>query len=384
LTRISKFAILITLAGPLAGALSGFSMISKKRVTINEVAREAGVSIKTVSRVINNRPDVAPSTRKRVLEVIDRLNFQPSKLARGLSQGRSRTIGVISYGLKYFGPASTLAGVEEESHKLGYTVIWEMLRDSDKNNVNQLLQDMAAQHVDGIFWAAPEIVYDREWILEALSQLPFPIVMNITENPHFCSAVTNKNETGGQIATQHLIDQGYKKIGLITGPLDWRESRLRRRGWQTALEKAGSPIDEEIVFEGDWTADSGSQGLRLLFSKQPSPDAIFVSNDQMALGALWAADQMGLKVPGDVAIVGYDNIPESAYFLPSLTTIHQETFEMGRRAVRELDRLIEATWGEEEVKPQSIEFEPQLIVRESSGVSVPKSKSTKEGGNGGN
>lgn len=381
MTRISKFAILIALAGALAGALSGRSMISKKRVTINEVANEAGVSIKTVSRVINNRPDVAPSTRKRVLEVIDRLNFQPSKLARGLSQGRSRTIGVVSYGLKYFGPASTLAGVEEESHKLGYTVIWEMLRDSEKNNVNRLLQDMAAQHVDGIFWAAPEIVYDREWILQALSELPFPIVINITENPHFCSAVTNKNETGGLIATQHLIDQGFKNIGLITGPLDWRESRLRRRGWQTALEKAGYPIDEEIVYEGDWTADSGSQGLRCLFNKQRQLDAIFVSNDQMALGALWAADQMGLQVPEDVAIVGYDNIPESAYFQPSLTTVHQETFEMGRRAVRELDRLIEANWGEEEVKPQSIEFEPRLIVRESTGVNIAKSMSTKEGGN---
>ncbi|MGD2155410.1 MAG: LacI family DNA-binding transcriptional regulator [Anaerolineales bacterium] len=355
-------------------------MISKKRVTINDVAEEAGVSIKTVSRVINNRPDVAPKTRKRVLEVIERLNFRPSKLARGLSQGRSRTIGVVSYGLKYFGPASTLAGVEEESHRLGYTVIWEMLRDSEKDNVDRLLQDMAAQHVDGLFWAAPEIVYDRQWVLQALSRLPFPIVVNISENPQFCSAVTNKNELGGQIATQHLIDQGYKRIGLITGPLNWRESRLRKRGWQTALENTGYPVDEGIVFEGDWTADSGSSGLRILFSVQPQPDAIFVSNDQMALGALWAADQLGLQVPDDVAIVGYDNIPESAYFQPSLTTIHQETFEMGRRAIRELDRLIEANWGEQEAKPKSIEFEPRLIVRESSGVTVPKNEFTKEGG----
>jgi DNA-binding LacI/PurR family transcriptional regulator len=139
-------------------------------------------------------------------------------------------------------------------------------------------------------------------------------------------------------------------------------------------------VDEGIVFEGDWTADSGSSGLRILFSVQPQPDAIFVSNDQMALGALWAADQLGLQVPDDVAIVGYDNIPESAYFQPSLTTIHQETFEMGRRAIRELDRLIEANWGEQEAKPKSIEFEPRLIVRESSGVTVPKNEFTKEGG----
>jgi DNA-binding LacI/PurR family transcriptional regulator len=355
-------------------------MNGKKRVTINEVAREAGVSIKTVSRVLNKRPDVAAETRNRVLEIMDRLSYQPSKLARGLSQGRSRTIGIISYGVKYFGPAFTLAGVEEGSHELGYTVIWEMLRDSEINNVDRLLQDMVAHHVDGIFWAAPEIVYDREWILQALSQLPFPVVINTSEPAIICSAVTNKNETGGRIATQHLIDQGYRKIGLITGPLDWRESRLRRRGWETALIEAGFPIDEVMVVEGDWTAGSGSDGIRHLFSKQADLDAIFVSNDQMALGALWAANQMGLRVPEDVAIVGYDNIPESAYFQPSLTTIHQETFEMGRSAIRELDRLIEASWNGEEVEPRTIEFAPKLIIRESSGVTVPMEDAHKQGG----
>lgn len=341
-----------------------------KRVTINEIAQEAGVSIKTVSRVINSRPDVAPDTRKRVLEIIERLNYRPSKLARGLSQGRSRTIGVISYGVKYFGPASTLAGIEEESHGLGYTVIWEMLRDSERSNVDQLLNDMLANHVDGIFWAAPEVVYDREWILQSLAQLSLPIVINISEPPHFCSAVTNKNESGGHIATQHLIDQGYQRIALVTGPMDWRESRLRKRGWQNALADAGFKIGEDLIFEGDWTAESGSRGLRYLFSKQPHPDAIFVSNDQMALGALHAADQLGLQIPQDLAIVGYDDIPESAYFHPPLTTVHQETHEMGRYAIRELDRLIEAIWNGEDFEPRSIEFEPKLIVRESSGADL--------------
>ncbi len=342
----------------------------KKRVTINEIAQEAGVSIKTVSRVINSRPDVAPDTRKRVLEIIERLNYQPSKLARGLSQGRSRTIGVISYGVKYFGPASTLAGIEEESHRLGYTVIWEMLRDSERSNVDQLLNDMLANHVDGIFWAAPEVVYDREWILQALAQLSLPVVINISEPPHFCSAVTNKNEIGGHIATQHLIDQGYQRIAMITGPMDWRESRLRKRGWQNALADAGFTIDEDLIFEGDWTAESGSLGLSYILNKQLQPDAIFVSNDQMALGALYAADQIGLKVPQDLAVVGYDDIPESAFFHPPLTTVHQETYEMGRYAIRELDRLIEALWNGVEIEPRSIEFEPKLIVRESSGVNL--------------
>jgi LacI family transcriptional regulator len=335
-------------------------------VTINDIADEAGVSIKTVSRVINDRPDVAPETRKRVKEIIDRFGYRPSKLARGLSQGRSGTIGVISYGVRFFGPASTLSGVEDMTHELGYTVIWEMLRESEKGNVEQLLQDMLAHHVDGIFWAAPEIAYDREWIIQSLAQLSIPVVINITLPPAQFSTVSNKNEAGGYVATRHLIEQGYERIGLVTGPLDWRESRLRKRGWERAHAEAGLAIDEGSIFEGDWTARSGARGLELLIEVRPHLDALFCSNDQMALGALWASEHLGLRVPGDLAIVGYDNIPESEFFHPPLTTVHQETFEMGRRAIQELDRLIEANWRGEEVEPKSIEFEPQLIVRESS------------------
>jgi len=339
----------------------------KKRVTINDVAEEAGVSIKTVSRVINDRPDVAPETRKNVKEIISRLGYHPSKLARGLSKGRSGSVGVITYGVKYFGPASVLSGVEDQAYELGYTVFWEMLRDSEKSNVEKLLQDMVALHIDGIFWAVPEIPYDREWIIQALSQLSIPVVINTTQPPTHLSAsiVSNKNEEGGQVATLHLIEQGTQHIGLITGPLDWRESRLRRRGWENTLKQHGQKIQEDRVIEGDWTADSGARGLRQLIERCPDTDAVFCSNDQMALGALWAAGQMGLRVPGDIAVIGYDDIPEGAYFNPPLTTIHQETFEMGSCAIKELDRLIEASWSGEEVEPRSIEFKPELIVRES-------------------
>ena len=339
----------------------------KKRVTINDVANEAGVSIKTVSRVINDRPDVAPETRKNVKEIIARLGYHPSKFARGLSQGRSGSVGVITYGVKYFGPASVLSGVEDQAHEQEYTVFWEMLRDSEKPNVEKLLQDLLALHIDGIFWAVPEIPYDREWIIQALSQLSIPVVINTTQPPEILSAsiVSNKNEEGGQVATLHLIEQGYRHIGLITGPLDWRESRMRRRGWENTLKENGREIQEDRVIEGDWTAESGARGLSQLIERCPDTDAVFCSNDQMALGALWAAGKMGLRVPGDIAVIGYDDIPEGAYFNPPLTTIHQETFEMGICAIKELDRLIEASWSGEEVEPRTIEFEPGLIVRES-------------------
>lgn len=357
---------MLSITGALAGALSNVPMNRLRRVTINDVADEAGVSIKTVSRVLNDRPDVAPETRKKVKEIIRRLGYQPSKLARGLSQGRSGTIGVISYGVKYFGPSSTLSGVEEMSYELGYTVIWEMLRDSKMGDVQQLLQDMLSHHVDGIFWAVPEIPYTREWIIQALAQLSIPVVINMSQPTTQFSTVSNKNEEGGHLATAHLLEQNRRHIGLVAGPLDWRESRLRKRGWEKALSDAGQMINDEFIFEGDWSAESGAQGFQQLISQHPELDAIFCSNDQMAMGVLRMAYQAGIRVPQDLAVVGYDDYPESKFTCPSLTTIHQETFEMGRWAIKELLRLIEAAWTGKDVKPNTVAFEPQLIVRESS------------------
>ncbi|MCJ7626609.1 MAG: LacI family transcriptional regulator, partial [Anaerolineaceae bacterium] len=323
---------------------------------------------KTVSRVLNDRPDVAPETRRKVKEIIERLEFHPSKIARRLSRGSSRTIGVISHGLKYYGPASTISGVEEMAHKLGYTVILEMLPNSEKTNIELLLQNMSANHVDGIFWAVPEITYNREYTIQLLSQLPLPIVINSTEPALNFSTVTNQNEVGGHLATRHLIEQGFQNIALVTGPLDWKEARLRKIGYEKALKEAGRPVEKRYIFEGDWTARSGALGLEHLMNQHPNIDAIFSSNDQMALGILWAANQLGLRVPENLGIVGFDDIPECAFYNPPLTTIHQETVEMGCWAIKELDRLITSRRISTETEPISIEFKAKLIIRQSSGA----------------
>jgi LacI family transcriptional regulator len=340
----------------------------KKRVTIKQVAKEAGVSTQTVSRVINHRPDVAPETRRRVLQVIDRLGYRPSNIARSLIQGRSYTLGVVGYGLEYFGPSRTLSGIEQQANELGYSLLLSLIRQPEKNDVEQILRELLSRYVDGIVWAVPEIGNNRDWIRQEIAQLSVPIVFLSTQPRPKQSVVAVDNRSGGRMATQHLLDQGYQNIGLITGPLDWWEARQRQLGWQDALKEV--TIENNLVVEGDWTAESGERGLRQLLEQRPYIDAVFVCNDQMALGTLQAARQMGVQVPGDLALVGFDDIPESAYFYPPLSTVRQDMIELGRRAVRELGRMIEASQqGRAVIEPKTILLQPELIVRASS---VPK------------
>ena len=194
-------------------------MVPRRRVTIKQVAREAGISTQTVSRVLNNRPDVAAETRQRVQGVIARLGYQPSRIARSLIQGHSSTLGVVGTGLDYFGPSRTLVGIVDRATDLGYTLCLNLVRRPEANDVGQLLQDMVAQHVDGIVWAVPEVGSNREWIRERGFQLPVPVVLLSTEPHANLSTVCVDNRAGGRMATQHLIEQGYRQIGLVSGPL---------------------------------------------------------------------------------------------------------------------------------------------------------------------
>jgi LacI family transcriptional regulator len=346
-------------------------MARNKKVTIKQVAKEAGVSTQTVSRVINQRPDVAPETRRRVQRVIDRLGYHPSYIARSLIQGRSCTLGVVGYGLDYYGPSRTLSGIEKQANDLGFTLLLSLMRhpEPDDHTAERLLREMLARQVDGIIWAVPDIGNNRDLIEKEVPRLPIPVVFLTMEPRHNLSTVAIDNHSGGRMATEHLLAQGYQNVGHVTGPLDWWEARQRRSGWQEALERAGRRIEEELVVKGDWGAESGMQGLCRLLEQHPDVDAVFFGNDQMALGGLRAARQMGRRVPDDLAVVGFDDIPESAYFHPPLSTMKQQIFDLGCYAVRELNRMIEASGqGDADARPKSILLQPELIVRDSSMV----------------
>lgn len=334
-----------------------------KRVTLKEVAAVAGVSTQTVSRVVNGRPDVADDTRAHVQAIIKQLGYQPSKIARSLIQGHSCTLGVVSSGIGLYGPSLVLKGIQEAAVKQDYSLMLTILPDGEEYDAENILRDMLSYHVDGILWAVPEIGQNRDWIQQVLPNFSAPIVfLNMQPRPTLVTAVID-NKHGGHIATQHLIDQGRKHIGIITGPMSWWEPRQRELGWREALATNGFTLDESYIANGDWTPHSGERCIRMLLEWHPEMDAVFVSNDQMALGAMKVARQMGREIPRDLAVVGYDDIPESPYFSPSLTTIRQDVAELGSKSVNQLLAMINDEVGE---SVSSSVLKPELIIRESS------------------
>lgn len=255
-------------------------MNTNKRATIKQVAKAAGVSTQTVSRVINNRPDVAPETRKRILQVIEELDYRPSALARSLIQQRSYTLGIVTAGLKYIGPSRTLNGITNKAEELGYALLLEELPRFDTEDVTPILENLLARHVDGVVWAVPQVGDNRGWIDEILSTIPVPIVFLTMPPRPGISTVAIDNYAGGAIATQHLLDQGRHRVGHISGPLDWWEARQRKQAWQETLERAGIQVSENHVAEGNWSSASGETAFQALMQSYPGMDAVFVGNDQ--------------------------------------------------------------------------------------------------------
>ncbi|HJS18984.1 MAG TPA: LacI family DNA-binding transcriptional regulator [Anaerolineales bacterium] len=337
------------------------------RATIKEVASVAGVSTQTVSRVINERPDVSTETRKRVQEVIEELGYQPSALARSLIRQRSHTLGVVTAGLRYIGPSRTLSGIAAAAEEAGYSVLLKELSHFDEINIKPIFQALISHHVDGIIWAVPEVGENHVWVTESAPDMEVPLVYLTMEPRRNISAVSIDNYLGGRMAVAHLLDQGYRRIGHISGPLDWWEARQRMAAWQDAVKEAGFEAKDEYCVEGNWSPASGAQVIGKLFDQYPGMDAIFIANDQMALGAMQFIAHKGLRIPEDIGIVGFDDIAESAYFSPPLTTIQQDQHEIAKLAVTEIIKIIEAGWQESgEIQPRSIMFSPTLLYRQSS------------------
>ena len=338
----------------------------KKRVTIKQVAEEAEVSIQTVSRVLNDMPHVAPATRDRVLEVIERLQYRPSALARSLIQQRSHMVGVITAGLTYIGPSRTLDGIATQAETMGYSVLLNELPTFATNDAKAILHGSLARQVDGVIWAVPEVDNNREWVLDQLADFHVPFVF-LTMNPQpGLPIVSYDNHAGARMAVEHLLQQGYRRIGHVAGPLVWWEARERFAAWSEVMQSAGIPVEDRMWTEGNWSSRSGEAAARRLLDQYPEMDAVFVANDQMALSMLSVARSQGLHVPHDLAVVGFDGIAESDYFSPPLTTVHQDLHQLGCRAVQQLIAMLEAPQESIELEPATVWLEPELIVRESS------------------
>ncbi len=324
-----------------------------------DVARLAGVSHQTVSRVLHDSPNVRGETRDRVLAAIRQLDYRPNSMARALATGRSKTLGVVSSDTTFYGPASTLFGIEQAAHDAGYAVSVASLRALSRGMVLDAIQQLRDQGVDGVAVIAP-----LRSNVDALRQLnpDFPVVAVEAGQNGSIPVATVDQRSGAAAATRHLLSLGHKTVWHLAGPTDWQEAEERIIGWQSALEAAG--VEVPPVLRGDWTPRSGYElGERVL--NIPRLTAVFVANDQMALGVLRRLHEAGRQVPKDLSIVGFDDIPESAYFTPPLTTVRQDFSELGRRCLHVLLARIEG-----EKRPTRVVVPPELVVRESTSAAT--------------
>jgi DNA-binding LacI/PurR family transcriptional regulator len=332
-------------------------MQKSKTTTINDVAALAGVSYQTVSRVINQHPSVSQKALEQVQSAIRTLNYQPSNAARHLATSRSATIGVISYGTLHYGPAQTLASLEVAAHKIGYTLSNVNVADLSFSEISNAIQTLRRQRVDGLIIFAPLIDIEHTDLEGICADLP--VVFTATE-PQPNRAVTSIDQfTGARLGAQHLIQLGHQKIVLLNGPLDWYDALLRQQGWLSALQQADlTPVAD---FESDWTAAGGYQKTSALLDSKLEFTGLLVANDQMALGALRALHERNINLPEEVSIVGFDDIPESAFLEPPLTTVHQDFVALAKQSLQRLKACME--------NPNVIEhltvLVPKLIVRAS-------------------
>jgi LacI family transcriptional regulator len=303
-------------------------------VTIKEIARMTGVSTQTVSRVINKRPDVSPETRRAVEAAIAEHGFQPSAVARSLVQRRSQMLGVIVAGLKYFGVGQTINGIAEAAEEAGYSIILKELASYDVPDIAPVVDFFVAHRVEGIIFAPPQMDANVRHLQEQLPPTAPPVIFLKAEPSDRFTSIGIDNVDAAAMATRHLASLGRRRIAHLAGPLAWREARDRRDGWLQALAEAG--LEPGPMAAGDWSSASGAAAFEQILAEDPAIDAVFAGSDQMALGLLHVANERGIRVPEQVAVVGFDGLPEAAEFTPSLATVLQPLQEMGRRSVAEL------------------------------------------------
>ena len=329
--------------------------MKKPRVSMLDVAANSGVSHQTVSRVLNNHVNVSQKTRVKVLESMTRLGYAPNLAARALSNGKTTTLGVLSYDSTLFGPASMLHAVQRAAREIGYAVTLATTKGVDESAVANGIQELIHSGVDGIILITP-LTKGSLLNTEILGGVPCVIVEghSLRDTP----SVNVDQSLGAKKAVEYLISLGHKNIAHISGPSSWYEADERREGWQKALKNAGLNLGQLIY--GDWSAESGYQAIKVIASKSRAT-AVFVANDAMALGVLKALNELKIKVPQHMSVIGFDDIPEAEFLIPGLTTIRQDFVEVGKKSVELLmDRI-----GKRERDSYQIAIKPELVIRNS-------------------
>lgn len=294
--------------------------------SIRDVARLAGVSHQTVSRVLNNHPSIRETTKARILQVMEEVQYRPNLAARALSKGRSRAIGVLATESAQYGTARSVAAVESAARKQEYFVNIANVTVAAPGAIQEALQHLLDQAVEGLVVVAPQ---DRVFDVLERMDIAVPYVSLHSTGQHDLRALAADQIVGARLATRHLIDLGHRDIVHVAGPQDWKEAEARMRGFLGEIDDADLVTHPPIL--GDWSADFGYFAGRELVRSQDF-SAIFAANDDMALGVLHALHDAGLTVPRDVSVVGFEDIPLASHSWPPLTTVHQDFEKIGQRA----------------------------------------------------
>jgi LacI family transcriptional regulator, galactose operon repressor len=328
------------------------------RATIGDVAAQAGVSIATVSKVINGRYGVAPATLQRVQAVIDELGYESSLVARSLRSLRTNVIGIVVADIEPFS-AELLKGAGAAIRERGYELIVYSGSGHGKDHSGwerRYISRLGGTLTDGIILVTPTVVNVDDGT---------PLVaVDPHTGPSNLPSVHSDNLAGAISATRHLLELGHRRIGFLAGRPDLESARQREQGYCRALSDAGLPVDPNLIRVGDYELEMSQEPARQLLTLDDRPTAVFAANDLSAMQTMHVARTLGLAIPGDVSVVGFDNIPESALIEPPLTTIDQSIQEMGRRAVELLIAVIEGETG----LTQQVTLPTRLVVRQSTGV----------------
>ncbi|GAA0444682.1 LacI family transcriptional regulator [Actinoplanes lobatus] len=322
---------------------------------MTDVARLAGVSHQTVSRVLNDHPNVKEQTRIRVRAAIAELGYRPNRAARALVTGRSQLIGVVARNSTLYGPASMLTEFEQAAADAGFAVSVGSVRELDRSSISAVVDRHLDQRVAGLV-----VIANVASAAEALAEIPgdVPVVFIDGDPASGRPLVTVDQVAGARAATRHLLDAGHETVWHVSGPTDWFDSAGRIQGWKQTLLEAGAEVPP--LLSADWSAAEGYRTGQML-ARMPEVTAIFTANDHLALGILRALHERGRRVPHDVSIVGFDDVPEAAYFIPPLTTVRQAFGDVARAALS----LLLGQMRDDSGTAHQIVVPPQLIVRES-------------------
>ncbi|MEV6346851.1 LacI family DNA-binding transcriptional regulator [Actinoplanes sp. NPDC051851] len=322
---------------------------------MTDVARLAGVSHQTVSRVLNDHPNVKEQTRIRVRAAIAELGYRPNRAARALVTGRSQLIGVVARNSTLYGPASMLTEFEQAAADAGFAVSVGSVRELDRDSIGAVVERHLDQRVAGLV-----VIAQTASAAEALAEIPadVPVVFIDGDPAGGRALVTVDQVAGARAATRHLLEAGHQTVWHVSGPTDWFDSAGRIQGWRQTLEEAGAEIPP--LLSADWSAAEGYRAGQML-ARMPEVTAVFAANDHLALGVLRALHERGRRVPHDVSLVGFDDVPEAAFFIPPLTTVRQGFGDVARAALT----LLLGQIHDEPATADQVVVPAQLVVRQS-------------------